>query len=359
MNATVLKRVFHGDTLRRFRQTSIIQCKKIGLLKTSLLDFNFFYCVNHIEKKYPLYLESYVNDPTDQNECVEGFLICPECKKRFPIIDGIAIIINDIANYASKRVSTFDKWFSDSKSEGMKTFLKNLLLDLDKNNPKEDRYEEDGLYFQSYKWLHNENFESDKFLLLMRWKIKPSDVYRKLTSNIPFNPEGIALDLGCALGLSTIELAKKFSFVFGIDSSFSFIQEAKKKIKELGVTNMEFIVSDILDLPFRNQKFDLIFGLNIVEFLPVDELLPKIHHLLKPHSLFITTTPYDYNREIVYNKNMNDQILRSTLEKKGFEVTLRTKKESFIPWILKVNERTYLFYFLDLIEAKKISKHKY
>jgi hypothetical protein len=51
--------------------------------------------------------------------------------------------------------------------------------------------------------------------------------------------------------------------------------------------------------------------------------------------------------------------LRSTLEKKGFEVTLRTKKEAFIPWILKVNERTYLFYFLDLIEARKISKHKY
>ena len=232
-------------------------------------------------------------------------------------------------------------------------------MNLQDNHPKEDRYEDDRLYFQSYKWLHNENFESDKFLHLMRWKIKPSDVYRKVTSNIPFNPEGIALDLGCALGLSTVELAKKFSFVFGVDSSFSFIREAKKKIKELEVTNMEFIVSDILDLPFRNQTFDLIFGLNIVEFLPVEDLLPKIHNLLKPHSLFITTTPYDYNREIVYNRNMNDQMLRSTLEKKGFEVTMRTKKEAFIPWILKVNERTYLFYFLDLIEAKKISKHKY
>jgi 2-polyprenyl-3-methyl-5-hydroxy-6-metoxy-1,4-benzoquinol methylase/uncharacterized protein YbaR (Trm112 family) len=328
-------------------------------LKTSLLNFKFFYCINHIEKKYPLYLESYIIDPLDQNECIEGFLKCPECKKKFPIIDGIVIVINDIAKYVSKRMSIFGKWFSDCRSEEMKTFLKNLSLDLEKNHPKEDRYEDDGLYFQSYKWLHNENFESDKFLHLMRWKIKPSDVYRKVTSNIPFNPEGIALDLGCALGLSTVELAKKFSFVFGVDSSFSFIREAKKKIKELEVTNMEFIVSDILDLPFRSQTYDLIFGLNIVEFLPVDDLLSTIHNLLKPHSLFITTTPYDYNREIVYNRNMNDQILRSTMEKKGFEVTLRTKKEAFIPWILKVNERTYLFYFLDLIEAKKISKHKY
>jgi 2-polyprenyl-3-methyl-5-hydroxy-6-metoxy-1,4-benzoquinol methylase/uncharacterized protein YbaR (Trm112 family) len=351
--------IFQITILCKLRQTSIIEYKKIRSLKISLLNFKFFYCINHVEKKYPLYLESYITDPLDENECLEGFLLCPECKKKFPIIDGIAIIINDIVKYTSKRVSTFGKWFSDSKSVEMKTFLKDLSLEIDKNHQKEDRYEEDGLYFQSYKWLHNENFESDKFLHLMRWKIKPSDVYRKVTSNIPFNPEGIALDLGCALGLSTVELAKKFSFVFGVDSSFSFIREAKKKIKELEVTNMEFIVSDILDLPFRSQTYDLIFGLNIVEFLPVNDLLSTIHNLLKPHSLFITTTPYDYNREIVYNKNMNDQILRSTMEKKGFEVTLRTKKEAFIPWILKVNERTYLFYFLDLIEAKKISKHKY
>jgi len=328
-------------------------------LKTSLLNFKFFYCINHEEKKYPLYLESYLTDPLDENECFEGFLICPECRKKFPIIEGIAIMIVDIVNYAKKRVSTLGKWFSSSKTLEMRSFLKNLSTDLDQAHEKEDRYEEDGLYFQSYKWLHNENFESDKFLHLMRWKIKPSDVYRKLTSNMPYNPEGIALDLGCALGLSTMELAKKFSFAFGIDSSFSFIREAKKKIKQQGVTNVEFIVSDILDLPFRNQTFDTIFGLNIVEFLPVDDLLPKIHRLLKPHSLFITTTPYDYNREVVYNRNMNDQMLRSALEKKGFEVTLRTKKEAFIPWILKVNERTYLFYFLDLIEARKISKHKY
>ena len=201
-------------------------------MKTSLLNFKFFYCINHEEKKYPLYLESYLTDPLNENECYEGFLICPECRKKFPIIEGIAILIGDIVKYASKRVSTFGKWFSNSKTVEMKSFLKNLSLDFDQNHQKEDRYEEDGLYFQSYKWLHNENFESDKFLHLMRWKIKPSDVYRKLTSNMSYNPEGFALDLGCALGLSTMELAKKFSFVFGIDSSFSFIREAKKKIKQ-------------------------------------------------------------------------------------------------------------------------------
>ena len=92
---------------------------------------------------------------------------------------------------------------------------------------------------------------------LIKMENKTIRYISKIDFKRSFNPEGIGLDLGCALGLSTLELAKKFSFVFGVDSSFSFIQEAKKKTKEQGVTNMEFIVSDILDLPFRNQTFDL------------------------------------------------------------------------------------------------------
>ena len=129
----------------------------------------------------------------------------------------------------------------------MKSYLKDLSTRLVRNSVIENRYEDDGRYFQTYKWLHNDNFESDKFLHLLRWKIKPSDVYRKLTSGIKFEPEGIALDLGCALGLSTLELANKFSFVFGIDSSFSFMVEAKKKSSDAGYTNIEFFVCDILD----------------------------------------------------------------------------------------------------------------
>lgn len=328
-------------------------------MKSSLFNFKLLYCINHDDRNYPLDLEVLIHDSDNNNECIEGFLICPDCKSTFPIISGIAVIVKDIIQYASQRLVTFGKWYTNCKSEKMKIYLKDISTKLVKNSLDENRYEDDGRYFQTYKWLHNENFESDKFLHLLRWKIKPSDVYRKLTSGIKFEPEGLALDLGCALGLSTMELSSKFSFVFGIDHSFSFMVEAKKKSSEAGITNIEFFVSDILDLPFKNQKFDLIFGLNIIEFVALEKLLPLVHNLLKPHSLFVSTTPYDYNREIVYNPNLNDHTLRTAIEKNGFEITIKTKKESFIPWILKINERTYLFYFLDLIESRKVSKHKH
>jgi SAM-dependent methyltransferase/uncharacterized protein YbaR (Trm112 family) len=328
-------------------------------LKSSLFNFKLLYCVNHSDRVYPLELKALINDPNNKNECIEGFLVCPDCESTFPIISGIAIVVKDFIKYCSHRLSTFGKWYSNCESEEMRNYLKDISTRLEKSSPDENRYELDGRYFQTYKWLHNENFEGDKFLHLLRWKIKPSDVYRKLTSGISYEPEGIALDLGCALGLSTMELSKKFSFVFGIDSSFSFMVEAKKKTNEAGITNVEFFVCDILSLPFKNQKFDLVFGLNIVEFLPLEKLLSMVHDLLKPHSMFVTTTPYDYNREVVYNPHLDDRTLRNAFEKSGFEVTIKTKKESYIPWILKVNERTYLFYFLDLVEASKVSKHKH
>jgi SAM-dependent methyltransferase/uncharacterized protein YbaR (Trm112 family) len=328
-------------------------------LKINLSLSNHLVCLNHKEKNIFLVLENYLSDPSNEKECKEGMLKCNACSKNFPIIDGVAIIVDDFVKYCAERMATFGKWLLEVESHRLKDHLLEVAKKIDKKNIVESRYEIEGLYYQSYNWLHNENFESDKFLHLLRWKIKPSDIYSKLASSVTFNPEGLGLDLGCALGLSTFEIAKKFAFVVGVDSSFSFIKEARKKSKEMEITNTEFIVSDILNLPFKNQKFDLIFGLNVIEFVPISKLFKEVHDLLKPHCTFIITSPYDYNRESIYDQKMDSTMIRKTLEKSGFEITLRTKNESFIPWILKINERIYLFYFLDHIESKKISKHKY
>ena len=106
-----------------------------------------------------------------------------------------------------------------------------------------------------------------------------------------------------------------------------------------------------MNLPFKSQKFDLVFGLNIIEFVSITKLLEEVHYLLKPHSIFIISSPYDYNRENIYEQKMDDIVIRKTIEKNGFEISHRTQRESFIPWILKINERTYLFYFLILFRG--------
>jgi tRNA G10 N-methylase Trm11 len=132
------------------------------------------------------------------------------------------------------------------------------------------------------------------------------------------------------MGKTTLQLAKKFSFVVGIDLSFSFIKEARKYMQEFRQGNAEFCVADAESPPFHPMKFDIII-----------------------------TDPYDFNRETILEKKYDARSFRNLINENGFEINESyLKKEAFIPWILKINERTYLFYYVDFIKAKKRSKHK-
>lgn len=131
-----------------------------------------------------------------------------------------------------------------------------------------------------------------------------------------------ALDLGCALGRASFELAESFDEVIAVDLSERFIAAAKHlqakgtycyQLMEEGdllsekcvrladysfaevVDNIKFMQGNVLELNEDIGKFDLILAANLIDRLPDPEkFLSDVHHYMMTDGVLVIASPYDW-----------------------------------------------------------------
>ena len=74
---------------------------------------------------------------------------------------------------------------------------------------------------------------------------------------------------GCGTGQHSMRTATRFksSKVLAIDLSLSSLAYAKRKTEELGITNIQYLQADILDLKRLNKQFDLIESVGVLHHM--------------------------------------------------------------------------------------------
>ena len=213
-------------------------------------------------------------------EITEGGMICPRCGGDFPIRGGIAILLPERT--------------------------RDILRD-------ERGYNAPGM-LSAYLWSHYCDLIRDP---------EATEAYSVWSAG--FTPtRGSALDVGCAVGRLSFELAKTHDTVIGLDTSIAFIREARKILTskrldfdliveghlseprscrfddEWDFGGVDFIVADALALPFRQRSFAAAAAINILEKVP-DPMkhLTEINRVLREHSaMFLFSDPFSWDETV-------------------------------------------------------------
>ncbi|GIU72806.1 MAG: hypothetical protein KatS3mg003_2285 [Candidatus Nitrosocaldaceae archaeon] len=255
-------------------------------------------------------------------ECIEGFLYC-KCNS-YPIIEGIAIVMDDIYGYFASRRSILDHLLINSGGK-----MKEYLIDVARSISKDfrtDRYEKQAL--QLYKHI-DINF------------------YRCIANKIIDLNSNECLEVGSGTGVLTNLIANRMEIAIGVDRSFNMVKRSRKNKHK----NAEFIVADISSLPFR--KFDTIAALNIIDLFKPERFIRSVKRIIA--NKLVLVDPYDFRDENGDPVEMYDGIkIRGILEEEGFKIDDNSKDEQYIPWLLRINRRAYMIYLTDLIIASLV-----
>lgn len=186
----------------------------------------------------------------------------------------------------------------------------------------------------------------------------------------PMGRDSRALDVGCAVGRSTFELARYAAEVIGVDSSKRFIAAAQN-LKEAGECEGSTVVEGELNATFRAKvpvgiecarvtfevgdamnlrpdlgDFDAVLAANLICRLPEPKrFLDRVSRLVKPGGQFLLGTPFSWLEEFTPRANWlggggrrSFEVIKEILSP-HFE--LQTTKD--MPFLIREHERKFQY----------------
>jgi len=134
---------------------------------------------------------------------------------------------------------------------------------------------------------------------------------RHLSAYMLFAREFIAnkrvLEIGCGTGYGANYLSELASRVVAVDTSKECISYFQDKY---GKDNLFFLLADALNLPFKDDSFDIVVSFQVIEHIKPKEVLNylrEIKRVLKTGGIFLVSTPNKRLRLLPFQKSWNPE----------------------------------------------------
>jgi len=224
-------------------------------------------------------LENRINKNIEINElevailgCYKSLSACKKLKGKLINYKSNNFLFNDLLKMQIEEIRKENELKKTIKSHGDIT---------DKISQKvRSQYEENPYP----RWRYTYTNVRVNFLIRLQNQIKPNATEIKLINK--FNTPNILI-AGCGTGRHLL-IADSYTNanILGVDLSLASLAYAKRKTQEMGLNNIEFLHSDILNLKSLKRKFDIIESVGVLHHMkdPI-EGLKVLLSLLEPHGV--------------------------------------------------------------------------
>lgn len=319
----------------------------------------------------------------------EGILLCshPQCLSEFPIIDGIPIIVSDLRNYISQNILPL------LERHDLTATMESLLGDCFGPGSAFDSQRQ---HLSTYAFDHYADLDPEETATPPSIPGSVARLLKQGLQSLTGKKSGPIIDIGCAVGRSSFELAQEFDdLVLGVDINFSMLKVAASIMetgqitypkRRVGITydrrefslpadkkrtdKLDFWVCDATALPLASESFSLAVSLNLLDCVtsPYDHL-KELARVLSSKSCGIIATPYDWSANATPvgswlgghsqrspYQGASEAILRSLLaggDHPNALAELALISEQEIPWSLRLHDRSHMQYQVQMTMVQK------
>ncbi|MHC4469463.1 MAG: methyltransferase domain-containing protein [Planctomycetota bacterium] len=267
-------------------------------------------------------------------DVISGHFSCPGCPRRFPILEGVAVL----------------------DPEPLRTTY--------------DRPD----FLQAYLWTHFADLSPD---LVEEAGAPAGDYFPRLREQ---PAEGLVLDLGCNVGRTSFDLAERADFVLGVERSFEAVKRAREIVRTRRVsfhlkdegdrgryvdldassvvrTNLEFVCGDAIALPLATEVADTIVAANLIDRVREPAFfLSRADQVLRPGGRLVLTAPFTWREEstprkrwLGDEKRTGREVLLDWCAEQGYEV----EEESELSLTIRNHRRFFELVRPLLVRARK------
>jgi 2-polyprenyl-3-methyl-5-hydroxy-6-metoxy-1,4-benzoquinol methylase len=155
----------------------------------------------------------------------------------------------------------------------------------------ESRHQIEKSHYDEFYREHEDFFSGDVDMRVIHSPhLKPHNPYWKafsLLREMDLKDKRV-LDCGCGSGYYSIQLAALGALVCGVDVSRSGIDIGMARASRYGFEErISFSVASLEDLPFQENSFDSLFGMDILHHVNLAKAIPELKRVLKPGGVAI------------------------------------------------------------------------